>query len=112
MKSTVLAIVACVALTACTTVVPPAIDVGVCTAGKLGTQIAAVEAQVKSCLGGEDFSVCLASLESDLTVANGVDVAKAIVICAVREFTGAGATPASDQKVRDHANAYLKARGI
>jgi hypothetical protein len=111
MKTTILAIVACLTL-ACPSAIPPAIDIGVCTAGKLGPQIAAVTAQVRNCLGGEDFSVCLASLESNLTVANGIDVAKAIVICAVREFTGAGAGPAADPAVRERAKAYLASKGI
>jgi hypothetical protein len=97
---------------ACSSFVPPVIDIGVCSAGKLGPQIAGVRAQVKTCLGGETFAACLASLESDLTVANGKDVAVAIVVCAVREFTGAGAGPAVDPAVRERAKAYLNMKGI
>ena len=111
MKTAIITVIACLAL-ACSTVVPPAIDIGVCTAGNLRPQISAITAQVRNCLGGEDFSVCLASLESNLTVTNGIDVAKAIVICAVREFTGVGAGSGTDPAMRERAKAYLNMKGI
>jgi hypothetical protein len=97
---------------ACSAFVPPVIDIGVCSAGKLGPQIAGVRAQVKTCLGGETFAACLASLESDLTVANGKDVAVAIVVCAVREFTGVGAARGTSPAMQERARAYLASKGV
>lgn len=81
----------------------PSFDVGVCTAGKLGPQMAAIKAEVGTCIGTADYFPCLESLAKR--------VGDAVVICTVRQFTGVGATPTTDPNKRERARAYLNAKG-
>lgn len=82
----------------------PVIDVGVCTAGKIQPQIAAITAEVRVCLGNNDYMPCLESI--------GKRVGQDVLICAVREFTGVGATPAADPVMRERARAFLATKNL
>ena len=89
---------------ACTAIPQPVIDMGVCTAGKLDTQIALVKGQVFACLANRDYASCIDGL--------GRTVGMDVVLCAVREFTGVGAGPGTDPAVSERARAYLGSKGV
>src|SRR6476659_11403770 len=79
----------------CATFGPPAIDIGECAVGKVCQQVAEIKPQVLNCLNTGTYLPCLEAI--------GKTVGEAVLVCAVREFTGVGATPASDPIIRQRA---------
>lgn len=106
MKKIALVVLACASLTSagCSILPGAAFDVGVCTAGKLAPKIAEIKAKVYTCIQTSNYGPCLDFLAKEV----GPD----IVLCAVREFTGVGATPTTDPNARERARAYLDSKGV